>query len=492
MDRKKGIFWLILGFFMVFLMFSSPFFQALSFGWKVWKNPVIRHEKTVGELSTEEKAEFRSDLRQFSQVAERSWFVRWLGGRMVDPETQEAWQWAHMNLSEMEAVTSQILFASDRSWLVLLQNTDELRATGGFIGSYAEIQLDWDQLGEMTFHDIYDPDGLITQPLESPPGQKEYLSGGKGLRLPDANWSPDFPTSVSNIESLLAQAEKDSAGYEGVIAVNLTVIEKVLEVIGPVEVADFSEPLTAENLADLMRTERGEFFAGSREKTRALEQVKSALQVRFSRLTREEQQKVAVVIFESLENKDIQLFSPHPIVQNAFEKWKFAGQLEDDPTVKLPIYFVESNVGINKANRKVERDIRVDFLDLSQSDPFAKREFVVLGAKFTNTNTEEDRPTEVERAIQNYDLADHMGYINYQRIFLRPDDSVVSVTWQGERIEEWNERLVPTVAGDVWKEVGFLLKLPENSAGELQIIIRSARGLKTLEDVRLYPQAGVR
>jgi hypothetical protein len=63
--------------------------------------------------------------------------------------------------------------------------------------------------------------------LSKLPGLNEYLSAGKGLRLPDANWWPNFANSA---EQILYFFENNKAtNYQGVIAINLRVVEELLE-----------------------------------------------------------------------------------------------------------------------------------------------------------------------------------------------------------------------------------------------------------------------
>src|SRR5579859_7780532 len=94
---------------------------------------------------------------------------------------------------------AQILLTNTHRYVILFQNSEELRATGGFMGSYALVELQNGRLTKLDIQDIYQPDGQFYGFVEAPPGVKDYLSSGKGLRLPDANWSPDFPTSAAAI-----------------------------------------------------------------------------------------------------------------------------------------------------------------------------------------------------------------------------------------------------------------------------------------------------
>src|SRR5690606_29019820 len=100
-----------------------------------------------------------------------------------------------------------------------------------------------------------------------PAGQAEYLSEGRGMKLVDANWDPDFPLTARRILSYFESIQSDPQRYDGVIAVPLSVVERVVALLGGVYVADLGRTVEADELALLLRYNRGEFFSGSQEKT---------------------------------------------------------------------------------------------------------------------------------------------------------------------------------------------------------------------------------
>jgi hypothetical protein len=130
-------------------------------------------------------------------------------------------------------------------YLFTFQNTNELRPTGGFLGSLAIVDV---------------VDGAIIK-VEVPSGGVYDLSGQTALRLiapepiqlvqanwnlQDANWFPDFATSAKKILQFY-----DSAGapsVDGIVAMTPAVLQSFLELTGPVEVPEVKETFTADNL----------------------------------------------------------------------------------------------------------------------------------------------------------------------------------------------------------------------------------------------------
>ena len=73
----------------------------------------------------------------------------------------------------------------------------------------------------------------------------------RGFGLRDSNLSPDFPTSAQlSLHQLALEGGPDA---QGVVAVTAPVIAKTLEVIGPIEVPEYHETVTAQNMESLVR-----------------------------------------------------------------------------------------------------------------------------------------------------------------------------------------------------------------------------------------------
>lgn len=75
--------------------------------------------------------------------------------------------------NELVAQLDMILgFDEPQRYLVLLQNNNEIRPTGGFPGSYAALTIDKGKITDFKVDDVYNPDGLLTQ--DSSPFRPQY------------------------------------------------------------------------------------------------------------------------------------------------------------------------------------------------------------------------------------------------------------------------------------------------------------------------------
>ncbi|MBP9819447.1 DUF4012 domain-containing protein [Candidatus Woesebacteria bacterium] len=372
------------------------------------------------------------------------------------------------------------LLEGEQHWLIMFQNSDELRATGGFMGSYALVHLEDGKLIETVVEDIYDADGQFEGFIEAPPGVNEYLSSNRGLRLPDANWDPDFANSAQQILRFFSLGKRSN--IDGVIAVNLSVAESLLALVGPIKLPDYETEVTNDTIATVLRSERDSFFPGSIRKKHLIQQLLTQVQLKIAKLPSSEYPKLLTLLDDSRTTKDIQAFALDEILQNAFSELELSGVV-DPQTQTDPIILVESNVGINKANRKVERRTSIQRVNGSLS----------ISIKFTNNNLPPVStvlttlvPTTPEK--QQQASAAHLGYINYHRLLIDTVWQLDSILIDNHKVPVESERVVKTSTGTELREYGFLVKVPEQTTSAVELRLTS----DSVEPIEFFQQSGIK
>jgi hypothetical protein len=392
-------------------------------------------------------------------------------------------------LNDFSEDLSKILphFLNDKnlSYLVILQNSDELRATGGFMGSYFFLEFSHGMLNLTPIQDIYDIAGQQQNFPTSPRGHAEYLSEGKGLFVQDANWWPDSADSAEKILQLWQEIAKQSPYLDqnreiaGIIFINLNFIEKLLTQIGPIQLADYDKAIDAQNFAQLARADRLDFFPGSSEKANFLDHSKVAIENQLSQLSFQEYLALGQMVLDNLENKNIQLYSQDSELQKIWQKHHFAGQLRRNNPNNFYFYSIETNVGINKANRLLEREFH-----FYQHNEQMKQ----IQIKFTNNN---QKPTVINN---NPDLkiANHLSYINYQRLYLDPEIKIKQIQTVDEKGKteqlDFSTQAYFNRESQEFLELSFLTIVAEQKLLDIIIDLESDKSFQGLE---IQKQSGV-
>ena len=138
------------------------------------------------------------------------------------------------------------LGASDlRRYLLVFQNNSEARASGGFLGSFARLDVSQGRILKL------DAPGGGTYDTEA--GLRDRIIAPRPLWLVnplwhmwDANWWPDWPKSAEKIAWFYEHSNEPTV--DGVISLTPTVLEEFLRVLGPVDMqADYGVTIDADN-----------------------------------------------------------------------------------------------------------------------------------------------------------------------------------------------------------------------------------------------------
>jgi hypothetical protein len=141
--------------------------------------------------------------------------------------------------------------SGQRAYLVMAQNDDELRATGGFISAVGTLILDGGEIGEIAFEDSYAVDDF-SHPYPFAPEPFWRYMRIQPWAFRDANWSPDFGTAAQKAIELY-QISRDLE-VDGVIVVDQYALQKVVAALEPLQVEGWPEAVTGENVISLMRS----------------------------------------------------------------------------------------------------------------------------------------------------------------------------------------------------------------------------------------------
>ncbi len=340
-------------------------------------------------------------------------------------------------------------FEDKRIYLVLFQNNMELRPTGGFIGSYGLVTFEKGSLASFDVFDVYSADGQLKGHVEPPPPIRKYLEQPNWF-LRDSNWDADFQNSAAQASFFLQKEVGTSV--QGVIAMDVTFAQFLLESVGPVSLPDYKETITANNLFEKAQAHaQDNFFPGSTQKKDFL----SALSRKLIDKLLHERSTPWVSVLEAVKKGASQkhlLFSfNNEQVQKVFNLNNWGGTIltsaEQDGRFNDFRMLNEANLGVNKVNFWVKRKI-TDEITIGKDGEVTGK----LSAVFTN------------------DGADELPagpYINYLRAFFPQNTQITRMTIDGKEQKEIDE----TVQSG--KSIfGFLVTIPPKSTKIVSISYR--------------------
>jgi hypothetical protein len=125
--------------------------------------------------------------------------------------------------------------SGEHAYLLLAQNNDELRATGGFISSIGVLSIVDGMPESFSLADSYKVENW-KKPHPDPPEELRTYMGIDLWVTRDGNWWPDFPTSAEAVADLYTLNQ--DVPVDGVVAIDMTAATRLLEALTPLELSD--------------------------------------------------------------------------------------------------------------------------------------------------------------------------------------------------------------------------------------------------------------
>jgi nucleoside-diphosphate-sugar epimerase len=379
-------------------------------------------------------------------------------------------------LSEVSSFLPDLLGVDERKrYLVLLQNEGEIRSTGGWISSYAILGLEGGQIRELYVDDIYNADGMLSvqgKKFPAPRSMQEALSL-ENWSFSLVNWDPDLTNTMYSAEQFVAEMGKGD-DIDGLITIDISLLQKLLDEWGGLEVAGETEIVTSSNLYSKIFEMHTSFTPGSSRKSTFLSNLADGAIKKILSSDISGYATIGEVVQESLDEKHLQMTFKNSDAFNYMDSHNWAGSL-DVEYEGAPIA-VDWNWGANKANLYIK-----------------KNHNLAITVKDENQLT-----FKYSLSIQNDSKKDNYPegeYVNYLRIYLPLDAQILSIKGLEENEYDIYEENSLKVVGGWFNipiqevetfEISYKLR---KDTGELHFPISVDGNNKELK-LELFKQAG--
>ncbi|MDD4271822.1 MAG: DUF4012 domain-containing protein, partial [Patescibacteria group bacterium] len=244
--------------------------------------------------------------------------------------------------------------SADKRYLLVFQNNSELRAAGGFIGSFALVDFSQGEIKniEVPGGGSYDTEAGFLKKIKSP----EPLSLVRAdWHFWDANWWPDWPTSAKKLAWFYENS--DGPTVDGVIGFTPTVIENLLTIIGPI---DLKEKYGLVINADNFWLETQKLAEQKPDVTKEPKKIIGDLMNKIieelpKRLTKDNLAPLFKTFEESLSGKNILFYFTDTALETRADDLGWSGRIKDTSGDYLNV--VNSNIAGGKSDRKIKQEI---------------------------------------------------------------------------------------------------------------------------------------
>lgn len=412
------------------------------------------------------------------------------GGGMLSPFREKIFE-LKGQLKKASTLMSQAVLASElmpeffgypdqSTFLVLFQNNDELRPTGGFLGTYGILQAKNGDIVRFDSHDIYHMD----EPMEAghllsivpPEPIRKYLN--KTWYMRDANWSPDWPTSAEQIiwfynkENALLPAKNQinnfTGEFNGVIAITPDFVESLLTLIGPVIVN--GEQFNKDNFTTVLQYKVEQDFAAqnvtSWQRKEIVGKILEEIKKKIFNLNYSQWPAAAEKITAAIAQKDVLLYFKNNYLEELAVELNVGGEIK--ATEGDYLMLIDSNMAALKTDAVMQRNISYQ---LRQKPDGLYADLKIV---YKNTGKADWRTSD---------------YKNYARIYLPSGSEIKSATGFSVPDKTYKEADKTVVAGLFYVRLGksatldISYKLPASlakqfSQGNYQLYVQKQPGNK--------------
>jgi len=309
--------------------------------------------------------------------------------------------------------------------LVLLQDSTELRPTGGFLSHIALLTLDSGRLINVQIYDTASTDSQLRGQV-SPPADLSRVIGESSWFLRDSNWDPDFPSSAAR--AIWFVNKELSLSPDRVVSLNLETLVELLSATGPLRLPELNLTVTKQS-----------FYSQYLARPDFLSLFYQRLFDRLRALNSTQLFQVLGVIINSLESR--QAFITSTVWDGQVAPPACRSTL---PCLNNYFYAVSSNVGVNKTNLSIRTTAQLAVQLAPTRADFSYQ------ADFTHTSSQTNWPSG--------------RYKNYLRLYLPPQSQPDAVLVNGQPASVY---YVTAEHGLV--VLGVLIDIPPASTAKLSV-----------------------
>lgn len=239
-----------------------------------------------------------------------------------------------------------------RKYLFLFQNNQEMRATGGFIGTYGVLDIFNGRINKFFIDGIFNPDGQLREKVV-PPAPIQKISAAWSLH--DSNWFPDFPISAE--KATWFYEKTGGPTVDGVITMTPVVMQKLLEVTGPIDLPDYGVTVDKDNFIEKVQQEAEVDYDKELNQPKKIlaDLAPKILDKIFNAKNFSDIAKTMNVLIESLNEKQILIYSKNYDIEKELSNLGWSGEILN--TQKDYLSVINTNINGFKTDGVIDEKI---------------------------------------------------------------------------------------------------------------------------------------
>jgi hypothetical protein len=367
----------------------------------------------------------------------------------------------------LQAIPEVAGVSKPMTYLIMLQNSDELRPTGVLITAFGLLRIENGVVTVLEFKDTGEQN-YMPKEIEAPAPLKQILLAYYWLPR-DANWSPSFPESAKEVQNLYYLST--GIKTDGVIGLTQSSIQKMLTFTGPVNIA--GQEVNADTaIAYMIKSKMDAINANKTwERKDFIHLLANAMIENISKKPIKEQLfPLYQLIQEMAAQGELLIYANDPSIESLIQQYHLNGGLT--PGNGDYVMIVDANLGYNKDDYVVKRSLEYD-INLQNPDKPSSTLKTTYSNPLQGTSV-----CRQGKSGQAAGVAEYVGtscYIDYFRVLGAKDTQISSYNLPPfsdnffTDSSPWTHSLGTDTRADGLSEAGDLLVLPPETTEVVNI-----------------------
>lgn len=266
-----------------------------------------------------------------------------------------------MLLDSANLLTAAFGLDGTKSYLILSANNDELRPSGGYISTYGWMTVRNGRIEDYSYNPTTatspnPPSTSLASNVDVPGWWIQYQEPITAAW--DGSWYVDFPSTAKMAAWYYDNGGNPESPVDGVIGIDITGFEYILQGLGSVTVPDYNEVVTPENFREMVYKYRAEKSGGDLLHKRFLVALYNQILTDWQTASQDTDVKIRGALLRALDEKHIMIYFTDAQLNQAINVLNWSG-IQKSGANNDYLLAAEANLG-NKANHSVIRQFTYD------------------------------------------------------------------------------------------------------------------------------------
>ena len=371
-------------------------------------------------------------------------------------------------LAAPELLEVALGFQGTQTYLVVAQNNDEIRPSGGYISTWGWMRVQDSKVQEYDYFPTTDttpspPDSSLADTLEIPLWWLQY--NRPIYAAWDGSWYVDFSSTAQMSAWFYNNGENPFTPVDGVIGIDLVALEYLIQAIGDILVPDYDVVVNGANFRETVYAIRAE-GAAEREHKAFLADLYRQVIEEWRKANAETKGNINRAILQAFREKHLLLYFADTAIENAVKELDWAGAQESGNDYDY-LLVADANLG-NKSSSSVQRQITYD-VSLAEDNS--------INSSLSVFYNFPDSVASLDPAVQPEHYGSQKDYNSLFQVFTPRNSQLINArsSWDITTVNEGPRTLFTS-----------LVRVPYDNSNRIELEYSSASVLQDIGDYKQY------